>query len=102
MFIMKRLPNGKNIYPHIEKIGTMINSDKFIVPENHYFFIGDNRDCSKDSSFLSSVGYVPFNNLVGKANIFFSNDKNKGYFLNFGNGINQLRIDRFFKKLKWK
>ena len=66
----------------------MMNTDKFIVPENHYFFMGDNRDCSKDSRFLSSVGYVNFNNLVGKAQlIFFSNDIKKGSFLNFGNGI---------------
>ena len=53
------------------KEGGMINTDKFIVPKNHYFFMGDNRDCSKDSSYLSSVGYVNFNNLVGKARILF-------------------------------
>ena len=39
------------------------------------FLLGDNRDCSKDSRFLSSVGYVKKINLVGKAKvIFFSND----------------------------
>ena len=60
----------------------MQNTDIFIVPENHFFFMGDNRDCSKDSRFLSSVGYVQFNNLVGKAQIiFFSNDKSEGSLL---------------------
>ena len=60
--------------------------------------MGDNRDCSKDSRFLSSVGYVNFINLVGKAKIiFFSNDKKKGSFIKFWRWDESLRIDRFFK-----
>ena len=62
--------------------------------------MGDNRDCSKDSRFLSSVGYVDINNFVGKAKIiFFSSDKNKGYFLQFWKWSKSLRINRFFKKI---
>ena len=77
----------------------MINTDKFIVPNEHYFFMGDNRDCSKDSRFLSSVGYVSFNNLVGKARlIFFSNDKEKGNFFKFWKWHKSIRINRFFNK----
>ena len=42
--------------------------------------MGDNRDCSKDSRYLDSVGYVNFVNLVGKAKlIFFSNDTEKKF-----------------------
>ena len=68
--------------------------------ENHYFFMGDNRDCSKDSRFLSSVGYVSFINLVGKAKIiFFSNDKEKGSFIKFWRWNKSLRVDRFFKNI---
>ena len=79
----------------------MKNSDEFIIPKEHFFFMGDNRDCSKDSRYLSSVGYVNFNNLVGKAQlIFFSNNKKRGSFFKFWKWNQTLRIDRFFKKIK--
>ena len=78
----------------------MLNTDKFIVPSNYYFFMGDNRDCSKDSRFLSSVGYVSFNNFVGKASIiFFSNNKSKGNLFKFWKWNDSIRFERFFKKL---
>ena len=82
-------------------IGSMVNSDLYIVPEDHYFFLGDNRDCSRDSRFLSSVGYVHKDNLVGKARlIFFSNDTSKGSVLKIWNWNNSFRFKRLFKKLK--
>ena len=100
-FYQETLPNGKNYIAVYRSNGTMINTDKFIVPENHYFFMGDNRDCSKDSRFLSSVGYVKFNNLVGKAKIiFFSSDKEKGSFFKFWKWHQSIRIDRLFKRIQ--
>ena len=100
-FYEETLPNGTKYIAAYRKEGTMINTDRFIVPENHYFFMGDNRDCSKDSRFLSSVGYVNFNNLVGKAQIvFFSNNKTKGSFLKFWKWNKSIRFERFFIKIK--
>ena len=82
------------------KNGTMLNTDKFIVPSEHYFFMGDNRDCSRDSRYLNSVGYVHFNNLVGKAKIiFFSSDVKKGYFIKFWKWNESLRFKRFLKEI---
>ena len=101
VFFEETLPNGKKYIAVYRKEGTMMNSDKFIVPKNHYFFMGDNRDCSKDSRFLSSVGYVNFNNLIGKAQIiFFSNNKNNGLFFEFWKWNQTIRTDRFFRKIK--
>ena len=95
------LPNGKKYVAVYNSEGTMLNTGKFVVPDKNYFFMGDNRDCSNDSRFLSSVGYVNFVNLVGKAEmIFFSNDKQKGSFFEFWKWNKSLRLKRFFNKIR--
>ena len=94
------LPNGKSYLVAYNSEKQVENSDKYVVPDNHYFFIGDNRDCSKDSRFLSSVGYVSQINLVGRASlIFFSNDTIISPLLKFWNINQSIRTERFFKSL---
>lgn len=89
------LPNGVS-YPVLDAVqnGFGDNTEVYKVPEGHFFMMGDNRDNSTDSRFLSEVGFVPFENLVGKAQIiFFSMDENSR-FLEFWNWPNSIRWSR--------
>ena len=66
------LPNGVGFETlDLQDNGFLDNTQEYVVPPGHYFMMGDNRDNSTDSRVLAAVGYVPFENLIGKAQIIF-------------------------------
>ena len=79
--------------------GIVDNTQLFSVPDNYFFVMGDNRDNSQDSRFINTVGFIPYENLVGKAQfIFFSLENSR--FLQIWKWPNSIRYERIFQKIQ--
>ena len=71
------------------------NTQQYIVPANNYFFMGDNRDNSRDSRYLDGIGFVPAENLLGKAKFIFFSTAADWY--DVPGWVTKLRYNRLFK-----
>jgi signal peptidase I len=96
---VETLPNGRrHQILEISDQGPMDDTPVYVVPEGHYFGMGDNRDSSTDSRFLANVGYIPRENLIGRAEFrFFSVD---GSFWEFWKWPKSIRFDRIFTSIE--
>jgi signal peptidase I len=76
------------------------NTAVFKVPAGHYFMMGDNRDESNDSRARSAVGFIPYENLVGRAQIiWFSGDEDWSFF-KVWTWPGHIRWSRFFQLIR--
>ncbi|MBI1326778.1 MAG: signal peptidase I [Alphaproteobacteria bacterium] len=98
---IETLPGGRkhSIYEETDN-GPFDNTEKFSVPEGHYFMMGDNRDNSRDSRATDFVGFVPADLLLGRAErIFFSVDGSAQFF-EFWKWPFVIRYDRLFDAIR--
>ena len=97
---VETLPTGvkHNILEISDQQELVDNMVEVTVPENSYFVMGDNRDRSDDSRL--SVGFVPFENLVGKARwLFFSHNTDDAWYKPWA-WTKKIRFERMFKKIQ--
>lgn len=94
-------PNGKEHFViEISDNESMDNTQEYIVPENHYFMMGDNRDMSEDSRFLEQVGYIHNRDLIGKANRIFYSHNNSVNIFEIWKYLSPIRYERILNTIK--
>jgi signal peptidase I len=95
------LPNGKShdILEEWGDKGPLDNTGVYQVPSGHYFAMGDNRDNSQDSRVRPEVGFIPKENLVGRAEILFFSTNGKARIWEIWNWPVTVRFMRLFKDI---
>jgi len=95
------LPGGrKHMILEVTDEGILDDTQVYVVPEGHYLAMGDNRDRSQDSRVLSAVGFVPRENLVGRAEFLVFSVETGTHLWEFWTWPWTLRFDRLFKKIE--
>lgn len=95
------LPGGKrHIVLDEFTSGPADDTNEYVVPEGMYFVMGDNRDNSQDSRYQREVGYVPIENIIGRAEIILLSYNTDIPFYKFWQWPNAFRGGRWFKSIE--
>ncbi len=100
MEYIETLPGGvkHTIYEESDE-GPLDNTIKYKVPAGHFFMMGDNRDNSRDSRVLDLVGYVPFDNFEGRAEVLFFSTNGSANLFEFWKWPWAVRYSRIFSRI---
>jgi signal peptidase I len=94
------LPGGvKHLIYEIGHSMELDNTDEFTVPSGHYFAMGDNRDSSQDSRVQAEVGFIPLDNIVGRASFLFFSTNGTARAHELHKWPKAIRYDRLFKRI---
>jgi signal peptidase I len=98
---IETLPNGKRHRIREERgdDGGLDNTPPYTVPPGHFFAMGDNRDNSQDSRVLSDVGFIPAENLVGRAEILFFSTNGTARWFEIWKWPTAIRYSRLFNTI---
>jgi signal peptidase I len=97
---LQTLPNGTifSIY-EVGDDEALDNTPLYTVPTGYFFVMGDNRDNSQDSRVGHAVGFVPYENIVGRADFLFFSTNGEAAIFEFWKWPWAIRYKRFFRDI---